>query len=76
MVREFAEAGELNGEFAEARGVVGEVGEVVGEIGEVVGGLVGDLTVGRSPVGEEKGIFPHRPHVRALGTLEPNPRKE
>ena len=72
----FAEAGKVNGDFAEASGVVGEVGEVVEEIGEVVGGLAGDLTTGRSPVGEEKGIFPHRPHVRALGTREPNPGKE
>ena len=58
MVGEFAEAAEVDGAFAEADEVVGEFAEVVGEVAEVVGELAGDLTVGGSPVGEEKGIFP------------------
>jgi len=52
-MEKFTKAGGVVGEFIKASGVVREVSEVVGEIGEVVGGLAGDLTAGRSPVGEE-----------------------
>ena len=72
----FAEAGKVNGDFAEASGVVGEVGEVVEEIGEVVGGLAGDLTAGRSPIVEEKGIFPSPTTCLSTWYSELNPGKE
>ena len=39
-------------------------------------GLAGELTTGGSTIGKKIGIFPHRPHIHALGARESNTGKE